>query len=81
MAEKTEWQSEWPTEPGFWWFYGKCFKGNTDDWHFVKVVKTSQSGNFAYITDGYFLYKEEGAAGQWTKARFPDLPDKKKKWG
>lgn len=71
---KIEWQSEWPTEQGFWWFYGKCFKGNTDHWHFVKVVKTYQLGNFAYVTEGRFFYKEECADGWWTKVQFPEKP-------
>ena len=76
VPNNTNWQNEWPSEIGYWWFYGKCFgRAETEkaEWHFVKVIKTQKPNVFVYITDGHFLYKEEGATGRWTKVQFPEL--------
>ena len=70
---EAKWQSEWPTEAGFWWLYGKLYKNDKDAWHFVRIVEPSKSSGFMYITDGQFLYKENGNGGRWTKVQFPAL--------
>lgn len=72
--KNTNWQNEWPSETGFWWFYGKTFKSTKIELHFVKVINTAVPGTLVYITNGHFLYQEEGATGCWTKVQLPELP-------
>ena len=72
------WQTEWPTEPGTYWFYGWCFKKSplrkTEEpkMHLISVHKISNGTT--YITNRHFLYKEEGAEGMWLKAELPTPP-------
>ena len=68
------WTTEWPTEPGHYWFYGWCFRDRDKPakFHCVEVWKL-QKGR-AYVTDGHFLYKAEGAEGVWQPVEFPELP-------
>ena len=73
VSESAYWQEVWPSQDGYWWFYGKRFQNSKVEWHFVKVIKTAKPNVFAYITDGHFLYKEEGAVGRWMKVQFPEL--------
>lgn len=74
------WQDEWPTKPGVWWFYGWCFgkrglnKDREPELCLVKVSGPLGSGGFAYVTNGHFLYKAEGAIGTWQEALLPELP-------
>ncbi len=74
------WQDEWPTEKGLWWLYGWCFgkegirEDNKPELCLVRVSGPLGSGGFMYVTNGHFLYKEEGATGKWQKAVIPDLP-------
>jgi len=78
MPNKVEWITEWPTEEGFYWFYGwQC--------HFeianmkrlkVRYVEVWQVPNgIAYVSDGEFLYKGLGGYGFWTEVEFPELPE------
>lgn len=68
------WTIAWPEEPGYYWFYGWCFRDRSrePELHFVRVRKIVNG--VVRITDGHFLYKQEGAYGMWTKIKFPDLP-------
>lgn len=76
MTERAtlEWIDEWPTRPGWYWFYGQCFGDRTGqpEFHYVKVTKTSNS--IAYLTGGHFLYPSEHAEGVWQPVVFPALP-------
>ena len=74
-----EWQREWPTELGRWWFYGWSWGGararaDKPELYLVDVGETVVLGSMVYETDGEFLYKEEGATGMWMKAQLPELP-------
>lgn len=69
------WTKEWPTCPGYYWFYGWCF-GDRDraaKHHYVKVRKIANG--VSYVADGHFLYKAEGGDGYWSPAITPVLPD------
>lgn len=71
------WQDEWPTEPGYWWFYGWCWRKVKDrpeepEMHLVEVRKAMNG--FMRVTNGHFLYKDEGAEGKWMKAELPTPP-------
>ncbi len=69
-----EWTTEWPVEPGCYWFYGHCFRDreHSPEFHFVKVRKISNG--IAYVTGGHFLFKEEMGYGVWTQVDMPDVP-------
>jgi hypothetical protein len=75
---KTEWTEEWPTEPGYYWFYGWCWRSEIRDgkaprFFYVRVRPCSNS--MMYVTDGHFMYEEEGGYGLWSKAQLPELPE------
>ncbi len=77
---KPLWSKDWPTEPGYYWFYGWCWRGWRDDHtpelHYVEVALDS-TGKPMYITNGHFLYKAEGADGFWLPVKLPELPVQK----
>jgi len=78
MLEKDEWQLEWPKENGPFWFYGWLFRGQDKDEKpeicLVDVGESGVKGVFMYVTQGHFLYREEGAIGLWQKVILPALP-------
>lgn len=68
------WQDEWPTEPGYYWFFGwESSEDEKPKMHLAEVFRTSLSA--VHIVDGHFLYKEEGAKGKWMKATLPEPPN------
>lgn len=71
-----EWNGDWPKEPGEYWFYGYKFgKKEEDDTprlHFVTVRRGRNC--LVFVTDGHFLYREEGACGVWMNVILPELP-------
>ncbi len=80
--KKQQWQDNWPTESGMWWFYGWCWKksGTRDEpelpeIHLVNVRETAVKGSYMLVTNGHFLYKQEGAEGKWMKATLPTPPE------
>lgn len=55
-----EWKSEWPTEPGYYWFYGKPYRNEFRRKPELNFVKISKCGNGLLITrEGAFWYKSE----------------------
>lgn len=77
-GELAPWSEDWPTEPGYYWFYGWCFRawhGTRNEppkLHFVQVRRIANG--LALVTDGHFLYKAEGGEGLWAPATLPELP-------
>lgn len=69
------WTKEWPTCPGYYWFYGWCFRGRhrKPELHYVKVRRIANG--LALVTNGHFLYKAEGGDGYWSPAITPALPE------
>lgn len=71
------WSREWPVEPGAYWFYGWEFRSQIrenklPELHFVHVRRGSNC--VMYVTNGHFLYQEEGAEGVWMPVELPGLP-------
>jgi len=60
------WTSEWPTEPGLYWFYGYYYGDLTIDGlpklGLVTVVETSQ-GQTIRLVEGKFMYTEDSHVG------------------
>ena len=75
-GQDRSWTKDWPTEPGYYWFYGWCFRERhrSPETHLVEVWRTATPGVVSYVTEGHFLYKEEGADGYWMPARVPEPP-------
>lgn len=81
MSE-TEWTREWPTEPGWYWFYGRLstLNGTRDgkpgrtELRPIQVFRCGDGG-LAYSAMTFFIYESEGAEGWWVKAEIPELPE------
>lgn len=69
----SQWVKEWPTEPGWYWFYGLRYSREQPELNPVQVWRAGD-GNNAYVVRGSFLYKSEGAEGVWQPMALPDLP-------
>ena len=72
----TDWTKEWPTERGWYWFYGQTSKIVWDmmpEYLPVQVRKDGANRPF-YVGGGRFLYKGEGARGLWTRMVTPEPP-------
>lgn len=75
-AETVIWSKEWPRALGLYWLWGRRFSNphkKLSEMFLVKVVHMGDGKIPAYICDGAFISKEEGAEGYWTPA-FPPLP-------
>lgn len=70
------WTSEWPTEPGHYWFYGCRYAGRARPGrpYYVTVLERQTLGSVYYITCGDYLSKAGGAEGVWQPVQFPELP-------
>ena len=69
------WTKEWPTESGFYWFYGFLWsRMDGDKPHLVSVEVRQISNGIMYVAKGAFIYKREKHIGFWHKADFPELP-------
>ena len=75
------WTSKWPTEPGYYWFYGWCFndRDGPANLHYVEVFKIANG--IARVTDGHFLYEREGGEGIWRPVELPEIPCGFEHWG
>lgn len=74
-----EWTTEWPVEPGIYWFYGWRFgyDERLPELSFVEVRSLrNATGGFSLtgITRGHFMYEQEGHEGAWLPAELPPLP-------
>lgn len=74
---RTQWKTEWPTEPGLYWFYGFPYglreRDAKIDLSLVRAVKNGQ-GSITCIREGHFFYKSEGAIGKFIPVELPELP-------
>jgi hypothetical protein len=84
----TEWNTEWPTEPGDYWFYGwtsifasRLFEaGRGGDMRLVLAhAFRCGDGHMAYSAGSEFLYPtcaggQPDAQGLWLKCDTPELP-------
>lgn len=68
------WSKVWPTEPGWFWFYGSLFHNSPKKIVPVEVVR-DRSAKLVYIATGTFLYKSETSGTSfWLPLRVPDPP-------
>ncbi len=76
MKTNTTWTKEWPTERGWYWFYGQTSRILWDmEPRYVPVrVFKDGTGKPVYAGGGQFLYKAEGMRGLWTPMVMPTPP-------
>ncbi len=81
----SEWTRDWPTEPGWYWFYGWAYgritraNGNPEAPR-LEAAQVHQAGSgsgqhLMHIRTGQFMYKSEGAIGLWLPMDVPELPE------
>ena len=71
------WTKEWPTEAGFYWFYGFLwyrYYRDGDKPELVSVEVIPVSNGIMYVAHGSFIYESEKHMGFWRKADLPELP-------
>lgn len=72
------WQTEFPTKPGTYWFYGyrygqiSCGTPQEPELMLVKVRRTSNG--VICTADGQFMYPKEVECPHFLKAALPTLP-------
>ena len=68
------WTTEWPTEPGWYWFFGFRFKSRDrpPELATVRVHKTMKG--VARVGGASFMYRGEGDHGVWAKLDTPEPP-------
>ena len=67
------WTKEWPTEPGWYWFYGTCTVDGVEygpEYHSVEVV---EDWDIRVRYRG--LERYSAVKGWWQKAILPDPPE------
>jgi hypothetical protein len=67
-----EWTSEWPTEAGEYWLYGRVWSDEEPKLYYVEVRKGANC--IMCVCHGNFLYNSDCEDGQWQKITLPDLP-------
>ena len=71
------WTKEWPTESGFYWFYGLLwyrYYRDGDKPELVSVEVIPVINGIMYGAKGTFIYEGEKHVGFWCKADLPKLP-------
>ena len=71
------WIEEWPTEPGWYWFYGWMSSFGVRNRHpdtYLVVVRQDSTGHPILISGSRFIYREEGATGKWAQMKLPTPP-------
>lgn len=73
-----EWTKEWPTEPGWYWFFGWPYSGEKDsgrepELNTVEVIEIPN--DLVFVRRGSFWYKSDGGEGLFRKATVPPLPN------
>jgi len=77
MTEK--WTTEFPTEPGTYWFYGyrygKVSCGHTCDPELMLVEVWEISNGLMYVASGQHMFKSEVECPHFCEAELPEFPD------
>ncbi len=74
MVIKKQWTEEFPTESGFYWFYGYLYGHKCDpEFTLIEVMK-AYNGNIAYIAHDKIVYKKDVVLPHFQKIELPILP-------
>jgi hypothetical protein len=67
-----EWTTDWPTEPGWYWFYGKRYG---EEKHSIGTVEVfNVSNGVMRVLGGAFMYPQEGHVGVFQRIETPVVP-------
>lgn len=70
------WTLEWPTEPGWYWFYGHKYGEDRDpEYGMVRVFQAANG--LMHTLDGHFMFPSEGHDGVFQQAVLPVPPLKR----
>lgn len=69
-----EWTDVWPSEQGWYWFFGVRSAMRQKPELVPVVVRHGADARPFYIAAGAFLYREEGATGRWLRLPLPSAP-------
>lgn len=74
--KKSEWSSEFPKEPGHYWFHGSCEMGRLSGREMTTrlwrvFLAGSKTKFLVYVQEGAFIYECEGYEGKWLKIEIP----------
>ena len=74
---KSEWARKWPTELGWYWFYGDPHsKKSGDKFKRLYPVKVNKIINgLSCVVEGHYMFKSEASDGLWTKMIVPEKPE------
>lgn len=70
------WSAEWPTEPGWYWFYGarSAYAAKNGQVELRPCAVRKSANGVLYVMDGAFMYRAEGGAGLWSPIAEPAKP-------
>jgi hypothetical protein len=69
---ENEWTPDWPTEPGWYWFYGHMYGEEKRSAGVVRVSKISNG--LIHVLDGNFMWPKEGHRGVFQRLPAPVIP-------
>ena len=72
IATENEWTPDWPTKPGWYWFYGHKYGEDRVSMSVVRVDKISNG--LMHVIDGAFMYKQEKHRGVFQRMSTPVVP-------
>ena len=75
-----QWTNEFPTKPGWYWFYGyrwgRISCGNKETPRLMTVRVDKVNGGYIYIADGHFMYESEVEDAHFKKLDEPTITEK-----
>lgn len=69
---ENEWTTDWPTEPGWYWFYGHKYGDERVSVGVVQVRKISTG--VSLVLDGNFMFLQEKHRGVFQRIATPVVP-------
>jgi hypothetical protein len=70
-----QWSAEWPTKPGYYWFFGYQFKSESNKHLYTVRVVSIADNKRATICEGSFMYKSATGKGYWQEIELPELKE------
>ena len=71
------WTKAWPTEPGWYWFYGILWPSRDGKYDRIEITTVDVrkiANGFMHVTHGSFVYEEEGHRGYFKRIEMPVIP-------
>ena len=72
------WSPSWPTEPGWYWFYGKASENAEVRGPNLAMAYTADAFLHVSLMRGYHIRQDLGATGLWLPLQTPEVPEEVK---